>query len=122
MPPSSHSGIFQGFHGYVMVAWIYGLFFGSYLYISKIFCYSIVRSKEFSRTWSIVQAVQVTSNSWFSLLVCRSHGCINDAISFEIKNVPNLCNLVYFMTGWVISRTEQSQGLSYKHCHDSLIC
>lgn len=48
----------QGFHGYVMVAWIYGLFFGSYLYISKIFCYSIVRSKEFSRTWSIVQAVQ----------------------------------------------------------------
>ena len=43
-----------------MVAWIYGLFFGSYLYISKIFCYSIVRSKEFSRTWSIVQAVQVT--------------------------------------------------------------
>ena len=48
----------SGFYGYAMCAWIYGLFFGCYLYSSKIFCYSIVKTKEFSRTWSIVQASQ----------------------------------------------------------------
>ena len=42
----------------------------------------------------------------------------NDAISFEIKNVLNLCHMVYFMTGWVVSKPEQSQGLRYKYCHD----
>ena len=48
----------SGFYGYAMCAWIYGLFFGCYLYSSKIFCYSIVKTKQFSRTWSIVQAGQ----------------------------------------------------------------
>ena len=48
----------SGFYGYAMCAWIYGLFFGCYLYSSKIFCYSIVKTKQFSRTWSIVQASQ----------------------------------------------------------------
>ena len=48
----------SGFYGYAMCSWIYGLFFGCYLYSSKIFCYSIVKTKEFSRTWSIVQASQ----------------------------------------------------------------
>ena len=48
----------SGFYGYAMCAWVYGLFFGCYLYSSKIFCYSIVKTKEFSRTWSIVQASQ----------------------------------------------------------------
>jgi hypothetical protein len=47
-----------GFYGYTMCAWIYGFFFGCYLYSSKILCYSIVKTKEFSRTWSIVQASQ----------------------------------------------------------------
>ena len=48
----------SGFYGYTMCAGIYGLFFGCYLYTSKIFCYSIVKTKQFSRTWSIVQASQ----------------------------------------------------------------
>ena len=47
-----------GFHGYALCAGIYGLFFGSYLYSSRIFCYSIVKTKHFSKTWSFVQACQ----------------------------------------------------------------
>ena len=48
----------SGFYGYSMCAGIYGLFFGCYLYTAKIFCYSISKTKHFSRTWSIVQASQ----------------------------------------------------------------
>ena len=72
----------RGFHGLVMVAAMYGLFLGIHLYSTKVpllfllllllvfpflllllhtlqvFTYSIVRSKEFSRLWSVVQGVQ----------------------------------------------------------------
>jgi len=47
-----------GFHGLAVVAWIYGIALGIFLYTSKMFCYSVVRSKEFSRVWSVVQGVQ----------------------------------------------------------------
>jgi len=63
----------KGFYGYVMCACLYGLFFGCYLYSSKIFCYSIVKTKEFSRTWSLVQACQALP----SLLGITITGYIN---------------------------------------------
>ena len=48
----------EGFYGYVMFSWLYGTFLGCHTYVSKTFCYSIVKPKSFSRCWSMIQATQ----------------------------------------------------------------
>ena len=93
----------SGFYGYAMCAWIYGLFFGCYLYSSKIFCYSIVKTKQFSRTWSMVQA----SQSLPSLLGITITGR-QRIISFEVTHVfhtlvPGYMNQGNHKTGYWFS-------------------
>ncbi|XP_076279119.1 uncharacterized protein LOC143208546 isoform X3 [Lasioglossum baleicum] len=46
------------YHGYVMFAWIYGIFCGGYHYSLKMYTYERVRARNFARTWGFVQCSQ----------------------------------------------------------------
>ncbi|XP_045490617.1 monocarboxylate transporter 10 [Pieris rapae] len=49
----------EGSHsGYVMFAWVYGIFCGGYHYSLKMYTYERVRSRNFARTWGFVQCSQ----------------------------------------------------------------
>lgn len=43
------------YQGYVMFAWIYGIFSGGYFYSLKMFTYEKVRARNFARAWGFVQ-------------------------------------------------------------------
>lgn len=45
-------------HGYVMFAWVYGMFCGGYHYSLKMYTYERVRARNFARTWGFVQCSQ----------------------------------------------------------------
>jgi hypothetical protein len=44
--------------GYVMFAWVYGVFCGGYNYSLKMYTYERVRARNFARTWGFVQCSQ----------------------------------------------------------------
>ncbi|XP_059057486.1 monocarboxylate transporter 10-like isoform X1 [Achroia grisella] len=46
------------YRGYVMFAWIYGIFCGGYHYSLKMYTYERVRSRNFARAWGFVQCSQ----------------------------------------------------------------
>ncbi|CAK9800342.1 Monocarboxylate transporter 8 [Anthophora plagiata] len=46
------------YHGYVLFAWIYGIFCGGYHYSLKMYTYERVRARNFARTWGFVQCSQ----------------------------------------------------------------
>ncbi|XP_045499340.1 monocarboxylate transporter 10-like isoform X1 [Colias croceus] len=46
------------YSGYVMFAWVYGIFCGGYHYSLKMYTYERVRSRNFARTWGFVQCSQ----------------------------------------------------------------
>ncbi|XP_036139119.1 uncharacterized protein LOC105838603 isoform X1 [Monomorium pharaonis] len=46
------------YHGYVMFAWIYGIFCGGYHYSLKMYTYERVRARNFAKTWGFVQCSQ----------------------------------------------------------------
>ncbi|XP_034242100.1 monocarboxylate transporter 11 [Thrips palmi] len=51
-------GWVTGYHGYVLVTWLYGTSLGGTLYSLKMFTMERVRARYFSRTWGFVQSAQ----------------------------------------------------------------
>ena len=45
----------EGYNGYVMFVWIYGIFLGGYNYTLKLYVYEKVRARNFARAWSFAQ-------------------------------------------------------------------
>jgi hypothetical protein len=52
----------QGYNGYVIFVWVYGIFIGGYNYSLKMYVYQKVRARNFSRAWSYVQCSQAIPN------------------------------------------------------------
>ncbi|CAB3369791.1 Hypothetical predicted protein [Cloeon dipterum] len=48
----------QGYHGYVLFVWIYGIFLGGFIYSLKMYVLERVRAKHFTRTWGFVQGAK----------------------------------------------------------------
>jgi len=48
----------EGYHGYVIFVWIFGVFCGGYNYSLKMFTYEKVRARNFARSWGYVQTSQ----------------------------------------------------------------
>lgn len=48
-------GTVQGYHGYVLFSWIYGIFLGGYHYSLKVYTYEKARARYFARAWGFVQ-------------------------------------------------------------------
>ena len=52
----------QGYNGYVIFVWVYGIFLGGYNYSLKMYVYQKVRARNFSRAWSFIQCAQAIPN------------------------------------------------------------
>ncbi|XP_049948298.1 monocarboxylate transporter 12-like [Schistocerca serialis cubense] len=48
----------QGYHGYVLVVWLYGVCLGGFFYSLKVFTMQSVRSRYFARAWGFVQGAE----------------------------------------------------------------
>ncbi|CAH1639149.1 unnamed protein product [Spodoptera littoralis] len=48
----------EGYHGYVLFAWMYGLCLGGYLYSMKMLTMERVRGRHFTRVWGFVQGAE----------------------------------------------------------------
>jgi hypothetical protein len=48
----------QGYHGYVLFVWLYGVCLGGFLYSLKMFTMERVKSRYFTRTWGFVQGAE----------------------------------------------------------------
>ena len=45
----------DGYKGYVVFVWCYGMFYGGYYYSLKMYIYEKVRARNFGRTWGYAQ-------------------------------------------------------------------
>ena len=48
----------QGYHGYVLFVWLYGVCLGGFLYSLKMFTMERVKSRYFTRAWGFVQGAE----------------------------------------------------------------
>ncbi|XP_068617909.1 monocarboxylate transporter 2-like [Battus philenor] len=48
----------EGYHGYVLFAWMYGLCLGGFLYSIKMLTMERVRGRHFTKVWSLVQGAE----------------------------------------------------------------
>ena len=46
----------EGYKGYVVFVWSYGIFLGGYQYSLKMYIYEKVRARNFARAWGFAQA------------------------------------------------------------------
>jgi len=52
----------QGYNGYVIFVWVYGIFIGGYNYSLKMYVYQKVRARNFARAWGYIQCSQAIPN------------------------------------------------------------
>jgi len=53
----------EGYNGYVVFVWIYGIFNGGYHYTLKMYIYEKVRARNFARAWGFAQASMAIPNA-----------------------------------------------------------
>ncbi|XP_049948306.1 monocarboxylate transporter 12-like [Schistocerca serialis cubense] len=51
-------GSVEGYHGYVLIVWLYGVCLGGFVYSFKVFAMECVRSRYFARAWGFVQGAE----------------------------------------------------------------
>jgi len=52
----------EGYNGYVVFVWIYGISCGGYNYTLKVYIFEKVRSRNFARVWSFAQFCMALPN------------------------------------------------------------
>ena len=52
----------EGYNGYVIFVWVYGIFIGGYNYSLKMYVYQKVRARNFARAWGYIQCSQAIPN------------------------------------------------------------
>lgn len=53
----------EGYNGYVVFVWIYGIFNGGYHYALKMYIYEKVRARNFARAWGFAQFSMAIPNA-----------------------------------------------------------
>lgn len=48
----------QGYHGYVLFVWLYGISLGGFTYSLKMFALERLRNKHFTKAWSFIQGAK----------------------------------------------------------------
>ena len=48
----------EGYHGYLMFVWMYGIFFGGMEVTLKTYCYERLKIKQYARGWGYIQGVR----------------------------------------------------------------
>ena len=67
----------QGYHGYLLFSWMYGMFLGGFEFSLKIYTLEMVRVRQFPRGWGFVQGAKAIP----AFLGIPIAGYINDATS-----------------------------------------
>ena len=52
----------EGYNGFVVFTWIYGVFAGGYNYSLKMYIYEKVRARNFARAWGFAQFAMAVPN------------------------------------------------------------
>ncbi len=52
----------EGYNGYVMFVWIYGIFTGGFMYTLKMYIYEKVRARNFAKAWGFAQFAMALPN------------------------------------------------------------
>ena len=52
----------EGYNGFVVFVWIFGVFSGGYHYALKMYIYEKVRARNFARAWSFAQFAMAVPN------------------------------------------------------------
>jgi hypothetical protein len=48
----------EGYHGYLLFVWMYGLFLGGFEVTLRVYCYERLRIRQFSRGWGFIQGAK----------------------------------------------------------------
>ena len=48
----------QGYHGYLLFVWMYGLFMGGHEVALRVYCYERLKIKQYARGWGFVQGIR----------------------------------------------------------------
>ncbi|KAG8225690.1 hypothetical protein J437_LFUL001722, partial [Ladona fulva] len=83
----------QGYHGYVLFVWIYGIFLGGFLYALKMYTFERVRARHFTRTWSFVQGAEALP-ALLGIPITVNWFILDDALLF--LSIVILCNEILF--------------------------
>lgn len=73
--------------GYVMFAWVYGIFCGGYYYSLKMYTYEKVRARNFARAWGFVQSSQALGIALGVPLCGYMNGDKNGKIGYYFSSV-----------------------------------
>ena len=52
----------QGYNGYILFAWLYGLAYGGYIYSLRMYLFEKVRARNFARAWGFAQFAMAVPN------------------------------------------------------------
>lgn len=50
--------VVQGYHGYVLFVWLYGICLGGYNYALKMFTLERIKGRHFTKAWSFIQGAK----------------------------------------------------------------
>lgn len=112
----------QGYHGYLLFVWMYGIFLGGFHYVLKVYTFERIRAKHFPRGWSFVQGARA-----FPILIgLPITGYIN--VNFTNKKAGYYLSFIcvflgglvlFFMDWWKRRGRSHQSSKSYCDLRDS---
>lgn len=81
----------NGYHGYVLFAWLYGFCLGGYQYAVHQYTLDRVRARQFARGWSLVLAVRALP-TLFGVPIAGTHSIV----IFVVKTFRDWLEIRFF--------------------------
>ena len=78
----------EGYHGYLMFVWMYGIFFGGMEVTLKTYCYERLKIKQYARGWGYIQGVRA-----LPLLIGK-----NSPLIVFSQHVHHICGILHAST------------------------
>ncbi len=96
----------EGYNGYVMFVWIYGVFCGGYNYTLKMYIYEKVRARNFARAWGFAQ---------FAMAVPLFFGVPITGISslISMKNSIIRWDSQFYVSGYINGGLGEKRGFHF---------
>ena len=88
----------EGYNGYVVFVWIYGIFNGGYHYALKMYIYEKVRARNFARAWGFAQLAMSIPNAIGIPALGKSKAFSFDDFYVKITNFSIIAFLGYINT------------------------
>ena len=102
----------EGYHGYLLFVWMYGVFLGGFHYVLKVFTFERIRAKHFPRGWSFVQGARALPILFgLPLTGYMNINMTNNKAGFYLSFVSVILGglVLFFMDWW------KKKGHSHQH-------